>query len=428
MQPPKAQTTVDGNLFEYARLKDDKADEAWIFKTKGRSLVYSSSAMQSNEAAALLGALENLERVFVTEHLLPDEDFDLMRFEKLAFLEAESALQCPINCMTIATPPLFYPPLDKRLAGQSVSDFLKYFQLEQGEGILGYAHIVGRKIERLLSEIAPEEFERYELEWKLKDAIHEINSPLLAVVLQEARKALRDAASEGIPKNELLAMEKNLMRLRIELKGFLFNHQDALKELHLALERILQKEVWAEDLYLSVLSLSAIYEEVLKERESSQSNWVKLSLLMNFLEREENISAIITSPKKLKLMAPYLLRTAFEGIAKKFSRREQLNGILGIDAHAAAIHERQLQGDKNFKNRSEDFVFTLQRAFYGLCRLFSKEVFPIKKQGSELDPGALALLPAFQESATASVPLIRASSSSSLKFALTDAGELAFNF
>ncbi|CRX38328.1 hypothetical protein [Estrella lausannensis] len=428
MQPRKAQTIIDGHLFEYVSLNDDKADESWMFKAEGRTLVFSSSLIQSTEIRTLLEEMANPPRVFIAEHLLPDEDFDLMRQEKLNALDAEAALKCQINCMPLSTPPLYYPPLDKRLAGQSVSDFLKFFQLEQAEGILGYAQIVGRKIERFLSEIAPEEVERYELEWKLKDVIHEIDSPLLAVVRKEAGKALQEMAAEGIQRNELLAKEKSLMRLRIELKGMLSNHLDALKELYLALERILEKENWAEDLYLSVLSLSVLYEEVIKEKELALSNWVKLSLLMNFLERDENISILITSPKRLRLMAPYLVRTAFEGVAKKFTKREQLNGILGIDALAAAIHERQLQGDTNLANGSERFVAALQRAFYGLSRLFSKEVFPIRKQGSELDMEALATIPCYHEIASGVVPLIQRSPSSTQKFALTDAGELAFNF
>src|SRR5690606_27128783 len=134
-----------------------------------------------------------------------------------ACLDAESALHCRVNCMTLATPPIFYLPLDKRLAGQSVSDFLKFFQLEQVEGVMGYTHIIGRKLEKLLSKIAPEEFERYELEWKLKDAIHEIYSPLLSVVRKEAGKAFQELVGGRIPKAELLPKEKNLMRLRMEL-------------------------------------------------------------------------------------------------------------------------------------------------------------------------------------------------------------------
>lgn len=428
MQPLKKHTDIEGQSFEYTGFKETQRMGVWGFKSRERTIFYSDSIQDADEWEALALLMGERERIFLAEHLLPDEDFDLMRMEKLAFFNWGSSHETSLTCFTVSTPPPFYPPLDKRLAGQSASDFMKFFQMEQAEGLLAYARIVGRKIEKILSAIAPEEFERYEMEWKLKDVMHEIHSPLLSLVQQEIGKAFNLLSEKGLQKAELLNREKNLLRLRVELQGFLLNHLKALKELSEALERMVQKERWAEQLHPMVIALTALYEEVLHDKEPSHSNWARLTLLLHFLERQEVGISLLTSPKNRRTMAPFLLRCSLEGVALRFSPGELIDAILRFEKLARSIQKMQLKGSGEIKERSALCVLALQKTFYRQSQLFSNEIIPPKKQASVLDFESAALLPAFGEEGGRAFPLIRIDDSSPEKAFLTEEGERAFNF
>lgn len=314
---------------------------------------------------------------FVTGYLVPDEDFNILRSERLI------SLKFNFNYLTINMPPLYYKPMDMRLAGQSITDFLTLFRLEQYDGLAGYGESFIKPIEGLLAKILPEDSEEYELEAKLKTVLHAFNSKLLKTVIKEIRAAFLE--EEG----NVLEIEKKLIRLKLELEGFLKHQKRALSDLVEALGRIKDRSFSGDFSYLA-LCVEALYQEIL---DNPSQSWIKITLLVNFIESEIMVDSWVTFPKKRQFLTPFILKCAYEAIKGRFTKEQLSQSILRFDEIALNLSTSRLQGLEPSKESL--IVDSIQQAFYQIAALFSKSGHILEAGHAVYDQSALLLIPAF---------------------------------
>jgi hypothetical protein len=240
---------------------------------------------------------------FVTAHLVPDMDFHVLRMECALPLK---------NYLPVFTPLLCCAPLEQRLIGRSVSDFLTLFRLEQYEGLIGYGKAFAGKMSAVFAKIPLEDSEDFTLEARVKDIGHAFDSHLLQTILSEIKEKLQAEKST----QEKLELEKQIIQLRLELGAIVELQREKLRALVDVFESV-QLKSWMPPFYCLAKCAEALYRE---------TAWVKITLLTNYLEGETD--SWMTYPKERNFLAPFILKCAFEAVRGSFNDMQLLDAII----------------------------------------------------------------------------------------------------
>lgn len=285
--------------------------------------------------------------------------------------------------LAIHTERLNDPPLSSRLYSQSLHELeMLACQCSYG-GVMSYASWFGGDVEGVIPTLRYSATEEYTLEMRLNEYLRHVQSPLIASVREDiyremeqiaryyGESPLAEEASSG--SNRALSMEKELIYLREELKGYCLQTRRHLANISQAIEAIsslhpeLKRLFVATKLMVRMIDLSNLPFD----------KWGEKQFVLALLDRLLGVRSVITSaPAGGGALYAFLARASLMASFLGEELLELAEVVLHWSKYCRALHRHTLKsGFELPQDRRLLLAYMLRDWIYRAATIFDSEAW-----------------------------------------------------
>lgn len=301
----------------------------------------------------------------------------------------------------LPTEPLCYTPIHERIISPSLHDleFLSY--AISYEGLLTYAYWLSEQIEKVISTFSYAVTGEDELRMHFTDYILQTRSNQLhtaklksIAILQRKEQFLASLEGKVLDENsirKLVALEKELISVRKELKNFLDSIFTQLQSVRLAIESIAVVNPKLENLYYGIILLKG----VMRLWGGPFQKWAQKSLLQAMLDSQLGVITLFNGGQNDSTrFFSFALRYALLMLFKSDNLSDMVEIALNWYEQVRRLRRYHLErGDFPPSDRMLKLIYDLQKIVFQVLQAIQKTSF-VSYEGI-LNTELLTLLPSF---------------------------------